>query len=384
MALTGQNITRAKKINKSRILHTLLQHGPISRQEIAEIISLTPATVSNLSGELIEQGLIREIGSEMGKVKQVGRKSVPLDLKADAVWTLGVHVRKDKVEIGLVNLKGETREFEHYKLSIQLDGVSFVEELKRKIHHFIKAHEQYSIMGIGVGSVGLHDYNEGKIVSAKHMGWNNIPLRAELESEFGIPVTTDNNVRAIALAEKMYGHSKQIRDFIFIYIGHGIGSGLVINDQVHRGGITGAGEFGHMTYQPGGLPCWCGNSGCIERYASNSALLNELSCSNIDEVIHLAEKNNQQALKALTVAVDAIATGLSSIINTFHIEKAIIGGPIAFRYPYLIDQIRQKIQERSFISRYEHFEIEISNLGVHLGVVGGASLILNQEIYSKY
>ncbi len=383
MTLTGHNKTRTKQMNKSRILQVLLRYGPVSRQQIAEVTGLTAATITNLAAELIEEGLIWEIGNLLGEKQRAGRKSIALDFREDAIWVAGVHIRRDRVELGLVNLKGKVGEYRQYELPPRPEKEMFLQKLKDELAKLIASRKDISVSAIGIGSVGLIDFQNGKIMSAEQMGWHDIDLVGELSGQYQLPIFLDNNVRTMALAEKMFGICKRVGDFIFIYIGQGIGAGLIIQDQIYRRGITGAGEFGHITYQPGGHPCWCGNRGCLERYASNSAILEQLNHTEIENVIRAALQGDDCTLRALRAAGDAIATGLATVINMIHVEKVVIGGSLADEKLPLIQQIRAEIKKRSFLARQEGIKIERSGFGPQLGVIGAGSLALYHSFFDE-
>ncbi len=121
-----------------------------------------------------------------------------------------------------------------------------------------------ALAAIGVGLVGLIDINQGIVKRAPRMGWENVPVRDMLEQRLARPVAIENNVRAMALGEVLLGDGQNWPDFAFVYIGTGIGSGLIINGRLYRGSHGGAGEIGHITVDPNGEQCSCGTYGCLE------------------------------------------------------------------------------------------------------------------------
>jgi N-acetylglucosamine repressor len=383
MKRIGQNTLRTKVINKSLVLQTLLDWGQISRQQIAEITSLTPATITNIAGKLIEEGLVKETGTIEGRDSRAGRKSVALDLREDTIKVIGVHIRLDYIEIGLVNLKGQLEQRHNVVMPPNISETEFQKLLTEKLTNFIDENKGISISAIGIGALGLVNFEEGEILSAINLGWSHMNLSSHIQKKFHVPVYIDNNVRAMTLAEKMFGQSKRLNNFMSIYIGQGIGAGLVINGQIYRGGITGAGEFGHMTYIPDGQPCWCGNRGCLERYASEAAITKTLNNISIPDMLEAANRGDLDTLSVLETAGESIAVVLTSFINMFHIQKVTFGGKLANeKYP-LVKKIREIVNERSFLARQEEVKVEVTEMGENIGLLGAASLALLYGVFQS-
>lgn len=373
--LTGNNHSRSKQLNKTLIVRTLLREGPLSRKMIAEMTHLTPATITNLTAELIHDKIIYELG-DMQSTRS-GRRSVALDINAESGVSLGIHIRADRIEIGIVNLKG--RVVKEY--SFPYEQVPSQRELVPLLAQYIQqvtSEEELPLVGIGIGSLGLVDYENGIILSAK-MGWKNLKLAPELSQAVTVPVYLDNNVNAMALAEKMFGNAKHNENFIFIYLSRGIGSGLVSNGKVYRRGRIGSGAFGHMTYYPDGEPCWCGNHGCLELYASGHMLLEQFQLRRLRELAELARRGNVEALQAIASAGEKIGTCLASFNNILYIEKVIVSGPLAEEDLPLIRSMNETVNRRSFVAAdVEPVNIFASSLKSQAGVIGAASLALNE------
>lgn len=383
MPLKGQNITRAKQTNRSKVLQSLLRYEPTSRHHIAEMTNLTSATITNLTAELIEEGLIREVGYLQDGEKRAGRKFVALALNSDAYWVVGVHISYGLVEFGLVNLSGELRRSHQFPISVALDENALIEQLEQGLDAFLSEIGDVQVRAIGIGCLGLINFEKGEVLAVEHMGWGTVSLAARLTKRFQLPVYLDNNVRAMALGEKMFGDSKQVSNFLCIFIGEGIGSGLILSDELYRGGRTGAGEFGHMTYLPDGSPCWCGNHGCLEQYSSNSALVRKLGAASLQQVISDYRQGRPEAAEAIRQAGQAIGTALASYINVFHVDKAVIAGVLASPDFPLLVEVEKELQSRSFLFRKEKVEVGVSGLGKEIGLAGAASLALYYEVFNK-
>ncbi|WP_191566087.1 ROK family transcriptional regulator [Metabacillus idriensis] len=376
MGLIGQNTSRTKKTNRSLVLQAIVRFGPTSRQKIAAFTQLTPATITNITSELINDGLVKELGDVEEKEKRAGRRFKALDLNGDSVHVIGVHIRSDKVELGIVNFKGHVIDLDMFKYSNEMNQQAFLALLIKELTLFIKRNEIYTITAIGIGTVGLVNFEQGKIINVQQIGWKEVNIVSSLSNEFSIPVFVDHNVRGMTLAEKMYGSCKEISDFLCIYIGQGIGAGLYLQEKLYRSDQTGALEFGHMTYEPGGIPCWCGNSGCIERYASEQAILSKLDMLSIEQVMENAENQDEIAIQTVKTAGSQIGVVLTSFSNMFHVQKIIIGGKLATEDLPLIQKIRDHVNTHSFLAKQRNIGIEGSVLKDQIGIVGAASIAI--------
>ncbi|MCA1319684.1 ROK family transcriptional regulator [Bacillus tianshenii] len=382
MSFIGQNTLRTKQLNRTLVFQTLLRLEAPTRQEIAAFTKLTPATITNIVNELMEYGYVVELGNGVSELKRAGRKTVVLGLNEEKKRVAGVHIRSDRVELGIVTLRGKVLKSTSFDLPASIGQDEFLELLTRELESFLQKNKALPVSCIGVGSVGLVDYESGRILEAEHLGWENVAIEAVLSRSFNLPVYVDHHVRAMTLAEKMFGACKNQSDFLCVYIGQGIGSGLFLRDQLYRSETTGAGEFGHMTYQPGGTACWCGNNGCLERYASEEAVLHELNMDSITSVLEACRNGDADAVQALRSAGGKIAVVLSSFINMFHVQKIVIGGDMAREDGPLLLEIREKANADSFLARKRMVEITTTALGDQQGIIGAASIALLESIFT--
>ncbi|WP_201318293.1 ROK family protein [Paenibacillus sp. EPM92] len=295
---------------------------------------------------------------------------------------VGIHIHVSQVELGLINLHGLIKKTRQFPLSPGINEAAFTEMLIKELKAFISDINDVQIAAVGIGCLGLISFDKGEILNVEPLGWGPVPLAAQITNAVQLPVYIDNNVRAMTLAEKMFGESKQVSDFLCIYIGEGIGSGLILNDRLYRGGPTGSGEFGHMTYMPDGISCWCGNRGCLEQYASNTAISRQLQAS-WPRVLHAFEQGDSETVQAMRQAGRAIGTVLASYINILHVEKVVVAGVMAGPGFPLISELKKEIEWRSFLFKREKVQIESSSFGEHIGLIGAASLALQHEIFIR-
>lgn len=255
-------------VNRSAILAHLGAHGPASRAELARSLSLSPALMTQLSKDLISDGLIRELANQPS---QGGRPARMLGLVASAGRAVGVKVAADHlafVEVGIDGTVGRTAS-EPFNAAANTMLAVLASQLRR----FIAGGADTPLLGVGVGVPGDVDAQGTGIVNSTQLGWTNVPIGSTLRRELGLPVLVENNVNAVAMAERLYGLGRRHRNFLVVTIGTGVGAAIVIDGAIVRGTGGGAGEIGHIPVRDGGPLCSCGNRGCLETFISEDALV---------------------------------------------------------------------------------------------------------------
>lgn len=402
-----------KKINKSIVLELLRKASPLSRAEVAKTTGLTKATVSTLVAELMEENLLYEIGTGESSG---GRKPVLLVFRQDAGYAIGVDLGVRDIHAVLTDLKGtivhETRS--------SLRGMDTPEQVLGRLKDCLRRlmnkapASPYGVVGIGVGVPGITD-DKGTVLFAPNLGWRNVPLQSLLEAEFKVPVIIDNEANAGAVGEKEFGIGRDASNLIYISVGIGIGSGIILKDELYRGASGYSGEMGHVTVHVDGRPCRCGNVGCWELYASEQAILAEAEALLSPEAADggggaapeaagsgsetaaeaddsAAEVPRQAELEALAALADSgnaaaqelfrrtgryLGVGVVNIINTFNPELIIIGNRFTLAERWLAPSVREVIQERALPYHRERLRLEFAGLGLRSSVAGAASFAVS-------
>lgn len=255
-------------VNRSAILAHLGAHGPASRAELARSLSLSPALMTQLSKDLITDGLIRELAHQ---ASQGGRPARMLGLVASAGRAVGVKVAADHlafVEVGIDGTVGRTA-----SEPFDAAATTMLNVLADRLRRFIAGGADTPLLGIGVGVPGDVDAQGTGIVNSTQLGWTNAPIGATLRRELGLPVLVENNVNAVAMAERLYGLGRRHSSFLVVTIGTGVGAAIVVDGVIVRGTRGGAGEIGHIPVREEGPRCSCGNRGCLETFISEGALV---------------------------------------------------------------------------------------------------------------
>lgn len=356
-----------KQINKSIVFETIKTKGPISRAQISKETGLNKATVSTMVSELIKASFVQEIGE--GK-SSGGRKPVMLYFNPHVGYSIGIDLGVNYILGVLTDLGGNMVE----EITIKLESTEFtvvVSQLQAVIESLMnKAPESpYGIVGIGIGVPGQVDPHD-TILFAPNLQWKNVNLKQILENRFHIPIVVENEANAGAHGEQLYGAGKNIKNQVYVSIGIGIGTGIIINHQLYKGSSGISGEMGHFTIDANGQKCSCGSQGCWELYASEKALLASAEKEKIATSVDLdflyeeAKVENPKVLNLLHTLGENIGIGLVNIINTFNPGVIIIGNRIAKFEHWIINPIQRILDERLSIYHRENTEIRFSALGI--------------------
>lgn len=392
-----------KKLNMALILDIIRKKGPISRSEIAEMTDLTPATISNITGELIDSNLIVE--GEAGDSKG-GRKPIMLHVRCDYYRVIGIYIGSKKIKIIASDLMANSK----YKNEISYEDTGITPEQCFEILYseIDKINEKYKkkgkkVVGIGIGIHGIVDTERGVSVFAPNLGWSNVPIKQKLEEKFNIPVFLDNNTRTMGLGENWFGTGKNAQSFFCMNIEYGVGGCLFIDDKMYRGNSFGAGEIGHTTVEINGEQCSCGNKGCLETVASVKALKKKafegyaenkksMIFEGMDEpktpdeigtkqICVAANNGDAFAIKLIQEMGEKIGIGIANIVNIFNPQRVIINGEIVSAGDILLEPIINAVRNRGFKSSVNSTEIVLSKLG-NVAYLKGAVVLATQHIFN--
>lgn len=384
-----------KQINKSLVLNYIRKKGQISRADIAKKTGLNRSTVSALVDELISDGLIVEKGTGTSRG---GRKPVILAINKRAGNIIGVDLGVNYILVVLVNLLGEIIKEKRVTINPQDSvekNIKVLFDLIQEVLNYAPATLK-GLMGIGIGVPGIVNYEKGLVLMAPNLKWENVGLKDIVEQKFNVPVFIDNEANAGAIGEKWFGLGKKATNFVYVSAGIGVGTGIIINDELYRGSSGLAGEMGHMTIDMNGRGCSCENVGCWEEYASEKALFRylkeqiseysrgfKMNLRNIEkmtvfEVVDAAKAGDPVAVSAFRWVGAHLGVGVASIINTFNPDLVVIGNTISLAGDIVIEEILKEVEQRSFITRYSEVTIAPSQLNMHACAMGAVSLVMSK------
>jgi glucokinase len=255
------------------------------------------------------------------------------------------------------------------------------------------------VQGIGVGIPGLVNRKTNRIeVMPKLPALSQIDITTELSRETGLPVILDNDANAAAYGELQAGAARDRREVFFVTLGTGIGAGLIINGQIYRGAAGFAGEFGHMTIDPEGIECTCGNIGCLETIASGPNIVrrtrerlyrdrtSSLSRLGIprdreftaEDIAHAASDGDEMAQVMMERTGMFLGIALAAVINLLNVEMVVMGGGVMEAGDLILKPTIKETRRRAFPPSFNSCEIVIARLGATAGMIGAALMARDQ------
>ncbi|MFP7476843.1 ROK family transcriptional regulator [Terribacillus saccharophilus] len=363
-----------KTVNRSLILNKIRMSSPISRADIAKETGLTPPTVSTIVKELMEQGLVEEnkLGSSSG-----GRKPTMLHIKTDEFFVIGVDAGPDTVDCILTNLTGEMLGIVSQPLRVHTNR-EFLHQVEQAIQQLLDKHgmQTEQIIGIGVAMHGVVDSETGVSRVAPLLGLHDIPIKQQLEDKFSIPVKVDNDARAMALGESWFGGFDIQDSMVAVNIGRGVGAGIIIGGKLFHGASGLAGELGHMSIDPNGEKCACGNRGCLQTLASGPSIARRAKMASGEAVYQAARAGDEEARVILEKTGQILGIGLINLIHLLNPDRIILGGGVMESADFLFAPLKEEIASRALTEQAAKTEIMISKHGKHATAIGAAALQL--------
>jgi predicted NBD/HSP70 family sugar kinase len=331
-----------RNINRRIILDLIRTRQPVSRADLARLSGLQRSTISLITEQLLTEQWITQ--GALGHLPR-GRKPRFLNLNVERAGIIGVNVRPTNTTIALADLNA--RFIAHESFSTNADATVFIENLAERLRAFIKLYPQIYLEGVGVSIPGRIDSISKKIAFAPNLGWRDVDLQTPLERATGLLVEIENAANACALAEIWFDRrSDGIQDLIAVTVSEGIGTGIISNGQLVRGVNGIAGEFGHVTIDDSGPLCKCGNRGCWEVFASNTAAINhyvraassnrarkqddkpENDKPSFDDILYLSEKGDAKAVETIERMGHYLGIGLSMLISGMAPSMIVVIGEV--------------------------------------------------------
>ena len=247
------------------------------------------------------------------------------------------------------------------------------------------------LAGVGIGVPGFIRLREGFITNSNNLPYlENFPVRDDIERRLGTPIILENDANAAALGETWMGAGKEVDDLVLLTLGTGVGGGIILHGKVLHGALGMAGELGHLTIDPNGPPCGCGNNGCLEKIASATAVESMAYLMSLGDnltsrdVYNLAAGGNIKAQRIFQQMGRALGIAIANLINTFNFPLYLLSGGMLPAWDYFAPTMLEEVSRRSFPYRNSQTRIEQAKLGNLAGLYGAAYLPLqNQALHSR-
>ena len=321
--------------NRAQVLTEILLSGTTTRADLGELTGLSGASITNIVGELIAEGVVAEIGQ---KASSGGRPMAILQAVPHGAFSLGADVGERGVAVELFDLTMTVIDREEVEADTSEPVANIVRDLDHAVQALRARHldKWGKVTGLGLALPGPVEISAdgAQTLYAQSMGWPAVPVGELATSD--LPVFADNGAKAQARAEWWFGAARGATHAVVALLGRGVGLGLIVDGHIHRGAHSSAGEWGHLTIRPGGRKCRCGNLGCIEAYVGADALLEawqaaggEPSGTGWESVTQLLDASDAGVPAARWIvedAIDVIGAGLGGLVNLLNPERAVLGG----------------------------------------------------------
>lgn len=383
-----------KEHNRNLVLSTIFAHEKISRADIARTSRLTRTTVSDIVSDLIQEGLVSEIGFGPS---QVGKNPILLSLVEDSRWLIALDLGQNQFRGAIVNLRGKIREVVIIPTNDR-GGTEALGVIYQMLDELMNRTTQ-KLYGIGVGAPGLINTSEGMVVNAVNLNWKNIPLTKLLQERYHLPVYILNDCQAAAIGEKTYGKGFQKdENLVLVNVHNGIGAGIIINGSIYQGDGGFAGEIGHIVVKrEGGELCRCGNRGCLETVASVQALIRQARKDllkyphsllphnpqeiTLDTIVEAFRADDTLANDLVLESARYIGIAISTLVGVLNIHNVVLAGNMTrFGTPWL-DKIRAVMMNYSLELPLRNTRVEIGQLGENATILGAAAVFANNYSY---
>jgi transcriptional regulator of PTS gene len=384
--------------NRYRILNSIRKAGMISRVDLSKELGLSQASLTYITAELIQEGLIIE--EQTADTYQAGRRPILLALNPEGAHAVGVNVEMRKINVGIINFLADVET--SFTVPLEKDFYSpgeLVEIIVESISSCIQksGYSKEKIAGVGIGVPGLTDPNTGIIKFMQNYGWVNVNLKDMIQKRINTAIFIDDDAKNATMAEHWFGDGKGIDNFIVILIENGVVAGFISNDQLIQGDLGLAGAFGHMSIDPLGPLCICGKRGCIGAYVGiNSIMRDTLNITHnelwhkfskkdisIENIIDEAKKGNPDLRKVFERAGEVLGFGISQLIVLMNPKKIVItvidvlDDNILFNP--MVDSINKNLADH--LREYRP-EILIKKWDSEVFIKGAGTLVL-QELYKS-
>jgi predicted NBD/HSP70 family sugar kinase len=367
----------SRRSNLQNTLDLVSEHRATTRAELARITGLTRAAVSSLVGELIDEGLLTEVGQG---ASAGGKPPTLLALNASGRDIVALDLGHRPFQGALVDLRGHIRHRMQSETKHPVGDAAVTAATELIAGLLDKA--QAPVLGIGVGTPGVVRAS-GVVVEAANLDWHRFDLGAVIANRFGLPVSIANDAQVAALAE-LRRHSGSGESVLVVMLGQGVGAGVVLDSRLHRGENSAAGEIGHVQVVPDGLPCSCGNLGCLETVASIPAILRSIGADPErdpwDALALSSLLGEERVRSALHQAGQHLAGVLAHAAGLLGITRIVIAPEIRNAGEALIEGIRESLTGRVLPTTAELVDVELSSLGADLVIAGAAAAVLTDRL----
>ncbi|HEY6311260.1 MAG TPA: ROK family protein [Streptosporangiaceae bacterium] len=373
-----------RRENRAAVFWSLYFGRPGSRQDLSAATGLSPASVTNVVRELLDDGIVTEAGSEDS---DGGRPRVLLDINPDYGYVIGVDIGETRIRVELFDLAMTERAKAEYPLNPAEHEVDVVvRDIAAGLNAVLTdgGIDPAAVLGVGIGVPGIVQQGPEALVYAQTYRWDAVPLERLLRAHTSLPLQFENCAKTMGQAESWFGAGRGARNAAVVLIGSGVGASLISGGSTYQGATSSAAEWGHTTIVVGGRRCRCGSAGCLEAYVGAEAILDRCgspAASSADDQESMLAALVAGADSSLTAGVvlaetaEYLGVGIGNLINLFNPERVILGGWAGLLLgARLLPAIRDSARLNSLRHPFAAASIELGRLGPEAVAFGAATL----------
>ena len=384
----GMNQESIQATNRALILEMIRRDKVCSRVNLARKSNLKQATLTNIVNDFIACGLVEETGFIYGNK---GRRSIGISIKNDSYGVIGLRLTRIGCMLGVFNLSGEIVESEEYVFdknsTPQIDISIMLKEIKELINKF----SSRKILSIGIALPGPLNLEDGTILfMTEKEGWGTLNIKKQFQQELQLPIIVQHDACAGAWAQLWYNEKVSYEGvLLYMSVGQGVGSGLMIDGEAFKGGWGITGEIGHMSIDYEGITCSCGNRGCLEKYTSSIAFKTNVNTRlgkdySLDEIKKLIMDNNPVAIEEYNRCCDYLGIGIVNIANFLTPTYIVLGDEMSKILPNVMEsRVNEVVNNRITTASGKNFQIFVDDMNIN-SELSGAAVGAIKEIFNNY
>lgn len=377
--------------HRAVLLKLLWENREMSRAELARRTGLSRSTVSVIVNEILESGLVQELGSGSSSG---GRKPILLGFRDNARSILGFDIGASHVGVVRTNLRCEVlgrRERFFLTREAPEETISLAFELADEV---LPRAERGSLLGVGIGLPAPVQRGNSAALSATMPAWLEVDVAGRFSARMGCPTYIDNDANLGALGEQWWGAGKEFEDLVYVKVATGIGAGMILGGRIVHGSHGAAGELGHLSLDPNGPPCVCGVNGCLNVLIGTQALLQRAKARlnhfphsilentglSLRALIDAANQDDPLALEIVGYAGERLGEGLATLMNVLDPSVLVLGGEITEVGERLLKPVRDTVLRRTLVASVAEPRVVRTQIDKQGIALGAATLVLRAAL----
>lgn len=371
-------LRQVRESHEERVLAVLRSHGAQSRAELGRRTGLSRATLYAIIRHLVGTDAVVELEADRASARGRGRPATQLTLNPAAGLALGLDLGHRRIHVAIANVAHEVIAMDSESCAERTSWTKRIDLALRLVDRVAERMEisLAALTGVGAGVVGPVFRAGG---SSQPQADRAERVHDSLAAHFEVPVHVDNNTRLAALAEAIWGSAAGVENVLYVRLSYGVGGGLVLGGYLFSGAAGGAGEFGHVSVDPDGPDCACGGRGCLERYVSLGAVLEQCGCRHLAEIGERLEAGDRQVHEVVASAGERLGRVLAATCNVLNPDAVVIGGELSAVGEPLLEPVRRTINDFTHRLVRRELRVHTAALGDGGAARGGIALALHRS-----